>query len=272
MGFKENLLKKIDIDQTAKKILSTIGTPDSDLKIDKNAVRHLLEMSPYQYQKERDLDLYILRSEGDKDKILVLDNELPIYRTTPEDVGLRKSPTIKEMVSFRNAKKILSDKDVKLSRKEASVALLREDCISLLDLSFNRSDIDNIRNDGITSLEREYMEGIVEALILFSALLGYQPVPKMFRLPHNEIYGKFSKKPNNQYILGPVVMYNKMENSLKMYEGSLSGENAQIAAALTAVSSGKEKATFEGPEVFNELSGRVEIKPLFSDEKSIDQL
>ena len=59
MSFKENLLKKIEINKLSRKVLQTLGPADSGLKIDKEAMRHLLELGPYQYQKERDLDLFI---------------------------------------------------------------------------------------------------------------------------------------------------------------------------------------------------------------------
>ena len=81
--------------------------------------RSLLEMSPYRYQKERDLDLFIEKIDGQPDNILVLDNELPIYRTTVEDVVIRKSPYTKEMLRIGNIIKILRDSDVKISRREA---------------------------------------------------------------------------------------------------------------------------------------------------------
>jgi len=41
----------------------------------------------------RDLDLYVADTGTAVQKILVLDNELPIYRTTVADVAMRKSPT-----------------------------------------------------------------------------------------------------------------------------------------------------------------------------------
>ena len=54
-------------------------------------MRSLLGMSLYQYQKERDLDLYIQKGDGELSRIPVLDNELPIYETTVADVLIRKS-------------------------------------------------------------------------------------------------------------------------------------------------------------------------------------
>ena len=106
MSFRENLLKKIQIDRLTRIVLQSIGTPESGLKIDKDAMRRLLAMSPYEYRKVRDLDLYIREADGGKNKILVLDNELPIYLTTVDDVAMRKSPYIAEMVKIRNIIKI----------------------------------------------------------------------------------------------------------------------------------------------------------------------
>ena len=134
MAFKENILKKIAINKTAKQVIHSIGPPDSGRKVDKAAMRQLLEMSPYTYRKERGLDLYLEDIESEKKKILVLDNDLAIYHTHIEDVALRKSPTVKEMISIRNAIKILSDSDVVTSKKEASVKTIQRECIEKLDI------------------------------------------------------------------------------------------------------------------------------------------
>ena len=63
------------------------------------------------------MDLYILGNTAKKKKILVLDNGLAIYHTTIEDVCMRKSPSVKEMISIRNTIKILNDEDVILGKK-----------------------------------------------------------------------------------------------------------------------------------------------------------
>ena len=49
---------------------------------------------------------------------------------------MRKSPTIKEMISIRNAFKIINDKDVKISTKDESLKTIQKECIDLIDLSF----------------------------------------------------------------------------------------------------------------------------------------
>ena len=164
MSFKENLLKKIAIDKLTRKVLSTVGSPESGRKLDRDAMRDLLTMGSFTFKQERDLDLYLLDTDEDKSKILVLDNELAVYHTTLEDVALRKSPTIKEMLSIRNAIKILNDSDVVVSKREESVKTVRNACIQLLDLSFEKSDLDAITSDGTASLENRYTDSIEELL------------------------------------------------------------------------------------------------------------
>ena len=75
MSFKDNLLKKININLTAKKVISSIGPPGSERKTDKTTMRLLLEMSPYSLHKKRDLDLYIKGDPEKKGQILVLDGD-----------------------------------------------------------------------------------------------------------------------------------------------------------------------------------------------------
>ena len=157
-------------------------------------MRSLLEMSPYQYQKQRDLDLYIQKDDGEPSRILVLDNELPIYETTVEDVLIRKSPYTKEMLSIKNVIKILNDSDVKLSRKEASLESVQKECIDSLDLTYNPSDIEAIAKEGTESLENNDFDGILECLSLFAELLGYQTPPRAFRIRHHESFGGGDRK------------------------------------------------------------------------------
>jgi hypothetical protein len=87
MGFRENYLKKIRADRMAEQVRNSIGPPGSGQRADLETMRSLLELGPFDYRRERDLDLYMLDSAGAMPMILVLDNELKIYRTTVEDVA-----------------------------------------------------------------------------------------------------------------------------------------------------------------------------------------
>ena len=257
MSFKETLLKKIKIDKLAEKVIASIGPAESGRKVDKDAMRSLLELSPYQYQKTRDLDLYVEEIDQDQKKILVLDNELPIYKTTIDDVAIRKSPLIKEMVKIRNIIKILKDSDVKLSRKDASVRAIQKECIDQLDLSFNESDIDEIAADGKASFERDYADGVIECLELFAELLEYKPAPKAFQLGRHKIIGALIPIAGDEVLYGPMVIYSLIHGTLKLIESRISSFDKTKIELIQQVATGKQKAAVEGLEVFEYLKNTV---------------
>ena len=257
MSFKENLLRKIKIDKLAQKVIASIGPAESASKVDKDAMRSLLEMSPYRHQKVRDLDLYVEGPDEARKNILVLDNELPIYQTTIEDVAMRKSPLIKEMVKIRNIIKILKDSDVKLSRKEESVKAIQKDCVDRLDLSFTASDIDEIASDGRASLERDYADGVIECLELFGELLDYRPAPKAFQLGRHKILGALTTKAGGEVLFGPMVIYSLIHGTLKLVEEQISNFDKDKMELVQQIAAGRQKAALEGPEVFEYLKNSV---------------
>ena len=257
MSFKENLLTKIRIDRLAAKVMASMGPVESGRKLDQEAMRQLLEMSPYVHHKERDLDLYVEPIDGELKKILVLDNELPIYRTTVEDVTIRKSPLIKEMVKIGNMIKILKDSDVKISRKDASLKAIQQECIDRLDLSFNASDIDEIAKDGQASLERDYPDGVIESLELFAELLDYKPAPRAFQLSRHIILGALTTKADGEVLCGPMVMYSQIHGTLKFIDERISSFDKPKIELIQQVATGKQKAAVEGAEVFEHLKNRV---------------
>jgi hypothetical protein len=257
MSFKENLLTKINIDRLATKVIESIGPAESGIRVDKNAMRSLLEKSPFQHQKVRDLDLYVEDLDQAQQKIFVLDNELPIYRTTIEDVAMRKSPLIKEMVKIRNIIKILKDSDVKLSRKEESVKAIQKACIDRLDLSFTASDIDEIAADGRASLERDYADGVIECLELFAELLDYRPAPKAFQLGHHKMLGVLTPKAGGEVLYGPMVIYSLTHGTLKLIEKQISNFDKTQMELVQQIAAGRQKAALEGSEIFEYLKNSV---------------
>jgi hypothetical protein len=257
MSFRENLLKKIQIDRLTRIVLQSIGTPESGLKIDKDAMRRLLAMSPYEYRKVRDLDLYIREDDGGGNKILVLDNELPIYLTTVDDVAMRKSPYIAEMVKIRNIIKILKDSDVKISIKQDSVKTIQQECIEQLDLSYNEEDIEQIARQGAAALENGYAEGVRESLLLFADLLGYHPPPRAFDIRHHEIFGSLARKEAGEIVYGPTVIYSLIDNSLKLIDEPISNFDKPRLEFFQGVAAGKEKASVEGAGTFDYLKKSV---------------
>ncbi|MEW5908587.1 MAG: hypothetical protein AB1659_02175 [Thermodesulfobacteriota bacterium] len=257
MSFKENLLKKIEIDHLAQKVIDSIGPSGSDRKADRETMRQLLQMGPYEIQKHRDLELFLLELDGTGKKILVLDNELPIYSTKVEDVVLRKSPTLKEMLSIRNAVKILNDKDVKRWTKEDSVRKVWASLIRRIDLAFIDSDIEEIESDGTASLARGYMAGVVQALTLFAELLEYSPAPKPLDVSQCHVFGRQVQKSNGEKALMPVLIYNRMHNSLTLMEGPVGVSDKERIEEMHLIASGKKKGLKEGTEVFTMLKEMV---------------
>ena len=165
MTLKDNLLKKIKIDRLVEQIKLTIGPADSDRRLDRTLMRQLLALSPLKPETVRDIELYRLTgSKPEKEMILVLDNDLAVYKTTVDDVAMRKSPTVKEMVSIRNAIKILNDKDVVVSKKETSLLEVQKMCLATLDLSYQRSDLAAIATEGRAAMELKDAAGVMESL------------------------------------------------------------------------------------------------------------
>ncbi len=214
-------------------------------------------MGPFSYRKERDLDLYIVESDADKGKIVVLDNELAIYKTTPEDVALRRSPTVKEMLSIRNAIKILNDSDVVICKRDESVRFIQKKCLDMLDLSFNESDIENIEKDGSASLEREFSDGVIESLSLFAELLGYAAPPKAFKISNHEVIGNFTRKESGEELFGPLVIYSIIHNTLKLIDEQISTLDKGKIESLHKIAVGNEKSSAEGSAVFAYLKDHV---------------
>ena len=92
MSFKENLKVKIRHDRLFDGLVSTIREPSRRRGLDKGLTKELLAMNDLEHKKVRDLHLYIRSLEGEIMEVAVIDNELPIYHTTVDDVTLRKSP------------------------------------------------------------------------------------------------------------------------------------------------------------------------------------
>lgn len=250
MGFKENLLKKIRIDSLADKVAASLGTAESGRKVDREALVKLLAMGPFTHRRERDLDLYLQAVDGAADRILVLDNDVNIYATTVADVALRKSPTVKEMVSIRNAIKILNDADVVVTKKEASVRAVQRACIALLDLSFQRQDLEEIERQGRTSLENGYAEGVVESLLLFADLLHFSAPPPTLKRAHHLILGLREATAGT---CGPLAVFSFVDHRLILIEARIDPADREALARFKRLLSGEEEPHLEGPAVLTYL-------------------
>lgn len=253
MSFKENLLKKIEIDQLAENVRLSLKSQNNGSRVDKTSMQRLLEIASYRYERQRDLDLYVMENPAGAMRILVLDNELAIYATAVEDVVLRKSPTIKEMINIRNAIKILNDSNVVVCKKADSVAAVQKECIDTLDLSLNRPDLEAIAADGRIALEIGDSEGVRECLSLFRELLDFSPPPRRLSVGPLEVAGKLTATEKGELLFGPAVIYRQADNNLKYIAETISVADRQRSDFMLQVAAGRVKAAAEGPAVFQYL-------------------
>lgn len=258
--FIEQLRRKIHTDHLVQRIRESLEKPEAGsgvLKVDREALRELLIQAGYTPQTERDLTLFKPPPESDHQHILVFDNDIAFYRTTPADIGLRKSPTLKEMISIRNAIKIVHDKDVVVSRRNASLTVLHQEALSKLDLTFTKADLEELVLDGRLSLEKSYSEGVTDILSLFAELLKYTPAPANLQFKHYTVIGNLQQDLTGKPLFGPMILYQRLHNTLKLIENPINPHDATALEKLKPVILGKTSADLEGPEVFKKLADAV---------------
>jgi len=226
-------------------------------KVDKEAMRGLLQAAGYQSMTERGLELYRPDFDGDKGDILVLDNELVFYRTTVKDVLVRKNPMIREMVNIFNMVKILNDADVAVSKGEATLERIRSECLKDLDFTYTENDIEAIAEEGRTAFVNEAADQLAEILDLFAEILSFEPPPVPIRLPDIKILGSVHKDVDGIAMYGPLLTYYRQENSLKFFDRHLAPDEMKRTQAYLDMVGGKQAATVEGRDVFGELKRRV---------------
>jgi hypothetical protein len=260
MSFRANLLKKMEIDKTAGKLFDSIKPVGSIHKVDRESMKYLLELSEYRYEKRRDLDLYYKESDEGKKRILVLDNDLSIYHTTIDDVVIRKSPYVKEMVSIRNVIKILNDGDVVVSKKEASVRAIQKECIEMLDLSFDENDLAEIEKSGTDALAISDTDTVLEAFLLFGEILEYVTPPKSFVVRGQTVLSRLTQMEDDTKLYGPIVLYNNEENKIKLMNDQIKVPEKEKIAHLHKIASGRAEPDMEGADVFTFLKKEAEKK------------
>jgi hypothetical protein len=261
MAFKENLLRKIEIDRLATQVITSCGPETARHPIAKEAMRRLLEMSPYVYLQERDLDLYVKPIEGELKMILVLDNELPIFRSTIQDVVVRRSPRTLEMWRISTIRHILDDSDIKVSVRGKSVETVRNDTIAQLDLTYTDTDIEKLAIDGMAWLEGNVAGEVERSLIMFADLLGYSKPPRYFGLDRVVCYGAPATGQDKDVAFGPMAIYRPADNTLVWIDERLSRTDQQQIEFLRAVAAGESSVPVTGDAVFRKLKTDVLARP-----------
>jgi len=254
MSLKENLKKKILIDRLTRTVSLSIGSPGSTRKIDKENMRKLFALSPFVLEKRRDLELYFRDLQEGVGEVISLDNELPLYgNTTLDDVALRRSPEVKEMVSIRNIIKILNDKDIRICNGRDSVNHVHDLALGLLDLTFTEKDVEEMVDDGIEALVRADSDSVLETIELFVELLGYESVPEAVLVNDYVMYGGRHAGGNGGMSYDPIVMYNDQTNVLRMISKPVFVDDPLAQTLIPGVALGEIEPDAEGPDVFRFL-------------------
>jgi len=254
MSFKENLKAKMKIDKLVKKLISTMKEPPGKWWLDKVLAEELLHMTDFVHEKVRDLQLYVRPSAGEIMEVLVLDNALPIYRTTVNDVVLRKSPCWHEMVSIRNIRKIMNDKDVILSKGKASLEKLHADALALLDLTYNGDDMALLLEDARRGLERRSVEQIQESLGFFFELLHFQPL--FFGPTDHDLQTFAMTKPGSGHFptFKHLILFDERTLLLSMKKGAFSPQRDSDLDWFGEYLRGEKAADLQGMGVFEFLA------------------
>lgn len=259
MSFKENLKRKILIDGLTETASLSVGTPDMSRKVDKDAVRELLSLSPYIVEKKRDLELYFMEVEKGLGEIISLDNELPLYtHTTVDDVTLRRSPELKEMISIRNIIKILNDSDILLYKGRETLRHIRKRALELLDLRYEKADIEQLADEGIEALAGASSDQVMEILDLFVEIMGCELVPVEFTVNDYEMmFGPCERAEDKDRLFTWIVMYNVKRNELKLIRQNLIAKNKVSRELIRSIGKGEISPEAEGVGVFQFLASEV---------------
>jgi hypothetical protein len=254
MAFKENLKAKIKLDNLLHKIGATMRETPGQRRLDKRLTQVLIDMTDLEYKKVRDLHLYVRPFEGEIMEILVLDNELPIYHTTVDDVALRKSPEWKEMFSIKNIKRVMNDKDVIVSKGKESLKRIYDSAVALLDLTYTRDDLAVLVADGRQGLEQKSLEKVQESLDLFFELLDFQPL-SLGVLEHDlQIFARPKTNGGKVKVFEHPVFFDEESFSLGLRKGSFSPQKDLDLAWVIQYAQGEKTADLQGAEVFEFLA------------------
>lgn len=244
MGLKEQLEEKIHIDKLYKSILEKIKKYGGKFTVAQEFILELLKRADYKRKEVRDLKIYTCN-----DDILVLDNELPIYRhTTVEDIAMRRSPTISEMLSFRNIKRILTDSDIAFKKGLDSLYYLYSKALSHLDLTGTPAEVRQIVEGGISAYRQDELAQIWKTVELIFEILSYKEVGAELKFPPYLIYG--IPEHNNSKRYRDLVIITPDYREIKLIKGSFLASEMNTVFHLTQVALGKEKADIEGANVF----------------------
>jgi hypothetical protein len=254
MPLVEAFRNKKLIDRLSREVEARFQLPAGQRKLNKDAVRRLLGLSGFEPARVRDLELFVRPLEGETKEVVVLDNELPIYHTTISDVGLRKTPYVREMISVRNIRKILNDKDVVVSKAGDSLRRIYAQAFVRLDFSYSEEEIKSLIEEGKQGLRRNSVDRVEEPLEVFLELLGYQEVDLGVLEGTIRAYAILRSSHTASPTYRDLLLIDWAVPSLRLIKGEFSiGLDSDHERLLTSLRENRVDA--EDGEVFDYLGG-----------------
>lgn len=249
MNSLENIKKKITVDFLVKKIEISLNTENGYSGIDKQSVKLLLGKCGYQSISKRGLELF--EKNMPEHHVIVNDALLGRYETSVSDVVLRKSPTIKEMISFKNARKILGDSDVLRSVKKDTLEYLRSSYINSLD--FSDLSKDKLVSELRILFDADDIEGFFKLVLVLFELSSLNYLPFLSKKYNLYILGKKNEKENDSFFYPVGILDYKNKKFLF-------AKNEIREKKIIGILSGKEenKVFSEGEDAICELAEVIE--------------
>lgn len=254
MSFKENFKNKMRLDKLVERTTAGMRETPGQRSLNKDAVREILEATDFKHSKVRGLNLYVRPLNGKSSEVLVLDNELPIYHSSVEDVAMRKTPHWKEMLSFGNVKRILNDQDVVISRGKESLKRIHEIALSQIDLSFTRKDMEQLVADAEMAFEKRSPIQVRELLDLFIDLLGFEPLPLGILEQDFDTFARPKLNGEEMDIYQDLIAFNAERLQLFLMKGNFSPDSDLELAQILQTLQGGQKADLQGANVFTYLA------------------
>jgi hypothetical protein len=254
MSFKENFKNKMRLDKLVERTTASMRETPGQRSLNKDAVREILEATDFKYSKVRGLNLYVRPLNAKSSEVLVLDNELPIYHSSVEDVAMRKTPHWKEMLSFGNVKRILNDQDVVISRGKESLKRIHEIALSQIDLSFTRKDMEELVEDAQMAFEKRSPMQVRELLELFIDLLGFEPLPLGILEQDFDIFARPKLNGEEMDIYQDLIAFNDERLQLFLVKGDFSPDSDLELAQILQILQGGQKTDLQGANVFTYLA------------------
>jgi hypothetical protein len=227
--------------------------------VDKDLMRKLLDHTDLQHQEVRDLDLFVPPA-GETVEVLVFDNELAIYRTTVDDVALRKSPELREMFSISNIKKILNDQDVIVSKGKDSIHHVHARALAQLDLTCTREDLEILLEDARLALEEKSPEQIQESFDLFFELLGFQLLSLEGVGDNLHLFARAKTNGGSGFDFEHLIIYDEDNRLVSLKKGNFSPQNDLDLAWVIQFAQNEAEADLHAMEVFKFLAELVRKK------------